>query len=277
MKSKLIALLTDFGNDDPYVGIMKGVISDLAPNTHLIDITHQIPAGDIQRGAFVLWQTAQDFPTGTIFLSVIDPGVGSDRRAIIVEIGDQTFIGPDNGLFSYLLYKSQFAGWELSNPQYQRTTSSATFHGRDIFAPAAAYAAKSISGDQFGPKLESLTTLRKPVLHIYDEFFTGEVLSHDHFGNLFTSLGHFKYQNESLVYHSWIDKTELAIEDMSSIRVKANDQNLPLVKTFASVAPGTCAGLIGSTGLLEIVANQASAKSLLGLEVSTAVTLSWEN
>lgn len=276
MNSNLIALLTDFGIDDPYVGIMKGIISEIAPTTQLIDLTHQIPPGDIQRGAFVLWQAAKDLPEGTVFLCVIDPGVGSERKAIIMETGGQTFIGPDNGLFSYLLYNSQFNCWELSNPQYQRTSSSVTFHGRDIFAPAAAHASKSISGGQFGPPVNSIHNLSVPTLNLIESSITGEILSWDHFGNLFTSIGLFTYQNEVLSYKSWIENSEISIRDISAIRIKVNDQNLPFVKTFASVNKGTSAGLIGSTGLLEIVANQTSAKSLLGLEKGSVVTLSWE-
>jgi len=276
MKPKVIALLTDFGNDDPYVGIMKGVISDLAPGTQTIDITHQVPSGDIQRGAFVLWQTANDFLKDTIFLCVIDPGVGSDRKGLILQKNGKIFIGPDNGLFTYILYNSQFSCWELSNPQYQKEAASATFHGRDVFAPAAAYAARYISGNQFGNKISDLCCLRTPILNFEEKSLNGEILSHDHFGNLFTSIGRLRYQNKSLVIRSWIDAVELVIADISSIRIKVNDQNLPLIKTYSSVEPGMCAGLIGSTGLLEIVANQASAKSLLGLKKGNAVSLLWD-
>lgn len=272
----MIALLTDFGSDDPYVGIMKGVILDLTPGSELIDITHHIPPGDIQRGAFVLWQAAQDFSKGTIFLCVVDPGVGSERKGILLQTGGLTFVGPDNGLFSYVLYKSQFKCWELSNAHFQRDTSSATFHGRDIFAPAAAYAARSVPGKEFGVEISKLVSLSKPNLIFREEALTGEVLSQDHFGNLFTSIGRFKYQKESIIIQSWIDNTERSIADITTIRIKVKDQLLPLVKTFESIAPGKCAGVIGSTGLLEIVANQASAKSLLGLENGCTVSLSWD-
>jgi S-adenosylmethionine hydrolase len=276
MNSKTIALITDFGIDDPYVGIMKGIMSELSPNTPLIDITNTIPPGDIQRGAFVLWQAAQDFPRGTIFLCVVDPGVGTERKPIFLQTGDQIYIGPDNGLFSYLLYKSDFTCWELSNPEYQRKNSSATFHGRDVFAPAAAYAARSISGTQFGPQVTSLNKLPKPTLSNNERSLTGEILSQDHFGNLFTSLGRFEYKNDSLHYRSWIDNVKIQINDHTKIRIRVNDQRLPLVRTFASIGSGICAGLIGSTGLLEIVANQSSAKSLLGIEKGTSMSLVWE-
>jgi len=275
MKSKPIAILTDFGIEDPYVGIMKGIISDISPNASLIDITNQIPPGDIQRGAFILWQASQDFPKGTVFLCVVDPGVGTERKAVFLQTRNQIFIGPDNGLFSYLLYNSKFTCWELSNPDYQRMNSSSTFHGRDIFAPAAAFAAKSISGNQFGSQVRVPNILPKPVLSINESSLAGEILSQDHFGNLFTSIGQFMYQNESLHLVSWIDEGVLTISDISTIRIRVNDQELPLVLTFDSIDPGSCAGLVGSSGLLEIVANQSSAKDLLGLEKGNPVLLSW--
>jgi len=276
MKPTCIALITDFGLQDPYVSIMKGVITSIAPEIPLIDITHQIPPGDIQRGAFVLWHASRDLPKGTIFLGVIDPGVGTERKALFLETGDQIFIGPDNGLFSYLLYNTEFSCWELSNPDYQRTNTSATFHGRDIFAPAAAHAARSVSGDQFGAQLDLLNTLSQPTLTNQKSSITGEILSVDHFGNLFTSLGFFKIQNDSLIYQSWIDGEELKIESTARIRILINEQQLSFVSTFASINPGACAGLIGSTGLLEIAANQSSAEALFGLEIGDSVILSWD-
>jgi len=276
MKSKTIAILTDFGIEDPYVGIMKGIISEISPDAPIIDITNQIPPGDIQRGAFILWQASQDFPKGTVFLCVVDPGVGTERKAVFLQTRDHILIGPDNGLFSYLLYGSSFKCWELSNPNYQRKSSSATFHGRDIFAPAAAFAAKSISGDQFGSRVSSPNRLPEPILTYNESSLTGEILSRDHFGNLFTSLGQFKYQNESLRFVSWIDESELTISDKSKIRIRVNEKELPLVQTFSSIDPGSCAGLVGSSGLIEIVANQTSAKDLLGLEKGNPVILSWK-
>ncbi len=153
MKSRIIALVTDFGIEDPYVGIMKGIISDITPEVLLIDITHQIPPGDIQRAAFVLWQSSRDFPKGTVFLCVVDPGVGTERNAIYLQTRDQIFIGPDNGLFSYLVFQSDYSCWKISNPDFQRKSTSRTFHGRDVFAPAAAHASRLIPGEQFGSRI----------------------------------------------------------------------------------------------------------------------------
>ena len=276
MKPTCIAMITDFGLDDPYVSIMKGIITSITPEIPLIDITHQIPLGDIQRGAFVLWQASRDFPKGTIFLCVVDPGVGTGRKAVYLKSRDQIFIGPDNGLFSYMLYNSDFSCWELSNPDFQSSNSSKTFHGRDIFAPAAAYAAGSVTGDQFGSRLNKLNKLPQPALIINENLLKGEIISRDHFGNLFTSLGAFEYKNNNLQFRSWIDGSEIFINDASQLRIEVNDQQLPFVQTFSSIDPDSCAGLIGSTGLLEIAANQSSAKALLGLEKDDPVILSWD-
>jgi S-adenosyl-L-methionine hydrolase (adenosine-forming) len=276
MKPRTIALLTDFGFEDPYVGIMKGIIADMSPSCPMIDITHKIPPGDIQRGAFVLWQASRDFPGGTVFLSVVDPGVGTERKGIFLQTRDQIFIGPDNGLFSYLLYNSEFSCWELSNPEFQRSNTSSTFHGRDIFAPAAAYAARSISGGEFGSEVKTLNELTKPTQIINEGSLEGEILSLDHFGNLFTSLGEFKRQEDSLHYRSWIDDCEIMINDTSQIHIQVKGRQLPWVKTFGSIDPASCAGLIGSTGLLEIIANQFSANELLGTKIGDPVILSWD-
>jgi S-adenosylmethionine hydrolase len=275
MKSVNIALLSDFGLEDSYVGSMKAVISDLSPGIPLIDITHLIPPGDIQRGAFILWQASQDFPPGTVFLCVVDPGVGTGRKAIYLQIGNRIYIGPDNGLFSYLLYEHDYSCWELSNPDFQKKESSNTFHGRDIFAPAAAHAARGISGDQFGVEVNKLVHLPQPVHKIGNGSLTGEILSRDRFGNLFTSLGIFKYSTTTLHLKSWITNYDLIIQEISQIKIKVGNQLLPLVQTFDSIKPGSCAGLIGSTGLLEIIANQASAEDLLGLTRGDPVFMSW--
>lgn len=276
MESRIIALLTDFGLDDPYVGIMKGIISDLNPGSTLIDLSHQIPAGDIQRGAFVLWQAARDFPKGTIFLAVVDPGVGSKRKGVLLDRGDQIFIGPDNGLFSYLLYNSNFSCWELSNPDYQMNKRSTTFHGRDIFAPAAAFAAKQVPGSRFGSQITDLIEIPRPIQTITESSLTGEILSSDHFGNLFTSLGIFNYADDCLHYRSWTEDIEIRIKNLSQIQIQINGEQLPLVQTFSSTPPRTPAGLIGSTGLLEIIANLSSAESVLGIKNGHPVKLTWD-
>ena len=276
MKPPLITLLTDFGTSDPYVGIMKGILSGISPETRLVDLTHHIPPGDIQRGAFALWQSSLDLPLGTIFLAVVDPGVGTERKAIILDCGGQRLIGPDNGLFSFLLYGKEYHAWELSNPAYQLSTPGTTFHGRDIFAPAAAYAANGISGDKFGNAVKSIQRLPEPRLELKGKSLSGEVLSTDKFGNLFTSLGRFQSADSwDLILESWIDQTKCKIKDRSRVEIFVKEKTMPLEITFAAIPEGTCAGLIGSTGLLEIVCNRGSAENLLDLKRGDAILLRW--
>ena len=276
MRPPLIALLTDFGTSDPYVGIMKGILDGISPESRPIDLTHHIPPGDIQRGAFVLWQSSLDLPLGTIFLAVVDPGVGTERKAICLDCNRQRFIGPDNGLFSYLLYGKEYHVWELSNPAYHLSTPGATFHGRDIFAPAAAYAANGISGDKLGNAAKFIQSLPEPRLELKGKSLSGEVLSTDKFGNLFTSLGRFQSADSwDLILESWIDQTKCKIKDRSRVEIFVKEKTMPLEITFAAIPEGTCAGLIGSTGLLEIVCNRGSAENLLDLKRGDAILLRW--
>ncbi|MCD4803303.1 MAG: SAM-dependent chlorinase/fluorinase [Anaerolineales bacterium] len=276
MKQPLIALLTDFGTSDPYVGIMKGILASISPETRFIDLTNHIPPGDIQRGAFALWQSSLDLPSGTIFLAVVDPGVGTERKAICLDCAGQRFIGPDNGLFSFLLYGKEYHAWELSNPAYQLSTPGSTFHGRDIFAPAAAHAANGIPGEKFGNPVKSIKRLAEPILELEGNSLSGEVLSSDRFGNLSTSLGHFHSKDSwDLILSSWINQTKCKTKDRSCVEILVKDKTLPLVKTFSSIPEGNCAGLIGSTGLLEIVCNLGSAKDILGLKRGDPILLRW--
>jgi S-adenosylmethionine hydrolase len=274
----LIEFITDFGESDPYVGIMKGVISEISPGTELIDITPNIPPGDIQKAAIMLWQSKPYFPTGTIFLSVVDPGVGTSRRGIISYSQDHIFIGPDNGLFTYVMDKSS-QHWELENQEYQLPHPGTTFHGRDIFAPAAAYAARDIKGSDFGPLVSEIFHLPDPQFRLSPHKFQGEILHKDKFGNLLTSLGKF-IQSDQMTFRidPWLGleskmHVELRISKTQASLSLANGRILPWVDTFADLEGDECGILIGSSGLLEIVANQASAADKLNLTAGELVTL----
>ena len=186
----LIALITDFGDSDPFVGIMKGVIHGISPGIEMIDIAHNIPPGDIQRAAVMLWQSKPYFPAGTIFLSVVDPGVGTKRRGLISYSQGQIFIGPDNGIFSFVTNESS-QHWELENQEYQLFQPGTTFHGRDIFAPAAAYKARGVKSSDFGLAVSKIVQLQKPQFRLGQHNFLGEILHWDRFGNMLTTLGKF--------------------------------------------------------------------------------------
>ncbi len=275
MSKNIIALLSDFGIDDPYVGIMKGVITGINANARMIDLSHQIPPGDIQRASFVLWQAAQDFPAGTTFLCVVDPGVGTSRKGIFLQCNGQSFIGPDNGLFSYVTLNKDFSVWELSNPEFQLKNPTSTFHGRDIFGPAAAFVSLGTPGPEFGKIIQNIIQLPLPEISFEKNKLVGEAISFDRFGNTFTTLGQFCFEDRILNCSSWITSLEVRIKDLTSLKIQVNDHRLPFATTFGSIPIGACAGLIGSTGLLEIVANQDSARSLLNLELGTSIIMEW--
>lgn len=266
-----IAILTDFGNHDPYVGIMKGVILKRV-DAPLIDLTHEIPPGDIRRAAFALWQSYRFFPEGTIFLAVVDPGVGSSRLPVLVESEGYRFVAPDNGLLTYILQPESRA-WALANPAFQLHTPSATFHGRDIFAPAAAYAALGVPGRAFGPMVPTLQRIPLPRWEREDEMLHGEVLHTDRFGNLITSLGVFRHDGRHWLLFPWLSaKSEPQYFTPGAVRLP-DGKVLPLVRTFSEVPDGEVAALIGSSGMVEIVANRHSAADILGLKPGTPITL----
>lgn len=189
----VVALLTDFGSGDGDVGVMKGVIAGIAPQAHIIDITHDVAAQNVASAAWILANSYRYFPAGTVFVCVIDPGVGSSRGAIALHAGDWHFVGPDNGLFSYVLNGQEIHGAvELANPAYRLVQVSSTFHGRDIFAPAGAYLAGS-AGEVFrdlGPSLDVSTLITLSTLQAtkHGNTIQGHILHVDNFGNLITSI-----------------------------------------------------------------------------------------
>jgi S-adenosyl-L-methionine hydrolase (adenosine-forming) len=280
-KSPLIILLTDFGSTDPFTGIMKGVIKQIAPAVEIVDLTHEIPPGNVLKGAVTLWQSAEFFPSGSIFLAVVDPGVGTARkpavfRARIKKNGQASlFIGPDNGLFSFLL-KENSEAWEITRPEYMLPNPSRTFHGRDIFAPAAAHLANGLRPEELGPPLNQSTRLPKPRLYsTQDKEIHGEVLFSDRFGNILTSLGRFMREDwDTLRLIPWLpgvpetsfilSRTFLALPDGT---------RLPFRSSYEEIPPGKCAFVVGSSSLLEIAANRKSADGMLSLSPGAPLTV----
>ncbi len=188
----IVTLLTDFGLEDEYVGVMKGVILSIAPQVRLVDLTHSVPPQDVRRAALILMNAAPYFPPDTVHLAVVDPGVGTERRPIAVRTGRGTFVGPDNGLFSFVLAEMEtWTAVELREPAYRLPLVSTTFHGRDIFAPAAAHLASGVPVEALGPVVNNLATLPLPRLEIGESSLEGEILYADRFGNLVTSIGRF--------------------------------------------------------------------------------------
>jgi S-adenosylmethionine hydrolase len=256
----IIALLTDFGLQDSYVGVMKGVIARSAPDTTVIDITHAIRPQDILHGAYTLSISVPYFPRHTIFCCVVDPGVGSNRHPIAVRHGDWLFVAPDNGLLSLLF--QQYPPTEvviLNNPVFHLRSVSSTFHGRDIFARVAAHLAEGKAladmGDSINPS--ALRWLEIPVPRRIDNKVEGHVLHIDHFGNIITS----------------IRRDHLGAGDQWVVFINGQPITQWIYATYTDVAIGDAVAYIGSDGYLEIAIRNGNAAKQYQIEVGMKVRL----
>lgn len=255
----IITLTTDFGTRDWFVGTMKGVILGIAPKTSLVDITHEISPGDIRGGAFALMAAAPYFPKGTIHVVVVDPGVGSERRAIAIQTKDAIFIGPDNGVLVWALRKLKIRSVRaITNETFFQHPVSRTFHGRDIFAPTAAHLAAGAKFSQVGTVLQDWQQLTWPEVKQTDRSITGEIIHLDRFGNAITN-----------VPHDALDEAEWA---NASVAAKGKRLGVPQA-SYASVKPGKALAILSSAGFLEIAVNGGSAAKRLGLQVGDPVTI----
>jgi len=189
---KIITLLTDFGNRDPYAGIMKGVILSIKPDVRIVDITHEIDPQDVREGAFVLEEYYHYFEKGTIHVAVVDPTVGSARKAIVFHQGGYSFVGPDNGLFSLVLDGAHEVN-AIENKRYMQKQPSATFHGRDIFAPAAAFLASGVSPCLFGSPVTDPVRLPGLYPDARDNCLQGEIIRFDRFGNGISNISGMRF------------------------------------------------------------------------------------
>jgi len=280
--SPVITLTTDFGLDDAYVGTMKGVILSIVSDARLVDITHRIASQDVRQTAYVLYTVYRFFPPHTVHLVVVDPGVGSARRAIALRTPRGSFVGPDNGVFSYVMAEQPLtAAVELADPRYRRARVSQTFHGRDIFAPAAAHLAAGVPIDQFGPLVPDPVTLPLPHLQVNPNVISGEVLHVDHFGNVITSIGCLFWEAEELTLRPAFRGTgETGAQEVhfraDEASVTAEGHEIQGVRrTYAEVEPGDALALVGSTGHLEIAVREGSGARELGLQVGDPVELRW--
>lgn len=260
MARPVIALLTDFGTQDHYVGAMKGVVLGLCPDVTLIDITHDISPQNVRAGALELVAAYRYFPAGTIFLAVVDPGVGSDRRAIAAETAGYRFLAPDNGILTEILRESPpDRVVEVTAGRYALSTVSRTFEGRDRFAPAAAWLAKGTDLAELGDEVASWQTLasREPALS--EDQIVGEVVRVDHFGNAVTNV------------HRTVLEGFAAGGDIS---ITAGEHVIgQMVMTYADVAAGVACALFGSADYLEVAVNGGSAARRLGLACGAPVTI----
>ncbi len=250
----IIALLTDFGTKDYFVGAMKGVILSINKKANIVDITHEISPQNIRQAAFTLSACCQEFPEKTIFTTVVDPGVGSNRRAILVETKDYFFIAPDNGLLSFIFNEREtFRVYEITNEKYFRHPVSRTFHGRDIFSPAAAHLSSGIKASEFGAETSDFVSFAesKP-RKISESEIEAEIINVDRFGNLVTNL---KRQ----------DLPEKFAVEINGKRVEK------LQNYFAEGENNEVFMIFGSAGFLEIAAFQNSAADILKTEIGGKV------
>jgi hypothetical protein len=258
MTRPVIALLTDFGLRDHYVGTMKGVILGICREAAIVDIVHDVPPHDVIAGSWELAASYRYFPAGTIFVVVVDPGVGTGRRAVAAEAGPYTFVAPDNGVLSLVLDElTPSVIVEVNNPRYMRPVVSRTFEGRDRFGPAAAWLATGVELSAFGPAVSSITRLDSPTARVTPGGIEGQVIRVDRFGNLVTNI-------DLKTLNGLARSGDLSIV-IGSFRVSR------LVGTYADVAPGELCAVLGSADRLEIAANGASAASMLGVECGVAV------
>lgn len=250
----IISLLTDFGTKDYFVGAMKGVILSINQEAKIIDITHEIEPQNIQSAGFTLAACYQNFPPKTIFVSVVDPGVGSNRRAILVETEKYYFIAPDNGLLSLVLNnESNYRIFEITNPKFFLSNISQTFHGRDVFAPVAAWLSKGISPNDFRNETAELVISKNLVPRIVSaDKIIGNITHIDNFGNLITNL----------------QKSDLPKN--FTLQINENEISRHLI-FYAEAKPNDIFTIWGSAGYLEIIANCNSAKVLLNAEVGNEI------
>lgn len=256
----VITLTTDFGLADHYVGTMKGVLLSGCPDAQIVDISHEIPPFSTYAGAYAISQAAPFFPPATVHVIVVDPGVGTARRALLLQLQKQYFIAPDNGVLSLAMLRHPAKMWEIANRSLWRKPVSDTFHGRDIFAPvAAALANGSAQPQDVGPEIEQITTL--PDLEPSETeagFWRGRILSIDHFGNVITN------------FHIG-DFPEIVRDDFA---LTVGDRHISEFRaTFGEAPNGLCFAYLGSSGYVEVGINQSSAAEYLGIAPGDAVTL----
>lgn len=250
MPRPIVTLITDFGLSDHFVGVMKGVILGIAPNAEIVDVTHQITPYEIPEAGFVLAETYRWFPKKTVHVVVVDPGVGTLRRPVLAEAAGQYFLAPDNGVLSLMYAREKHKVRAVTAEKLFLKPVSDTFHGRDIFAPCAAHLAKGLPPARFGKAVTDYCRLEfyKPV-RTGKRIWSGTILKVDRFGNLITN------------FHI----SEFPVVRTRPFSLAAGQREVTkLAQTFAEETPGEVFAIVGSSGYLEIVANQGSAARMTG-------------
>ena len=279
MSDPPIVLATDFGLADAYVGMMRGVIFSINPHAAVIDLTHGIAPQDVRHGAVALADACPYFPDGSIFVAVVDPGVGTDRPAILLETPHHRFVAPDNGLLTLVCrrYDPDFGdvdatgpavvphgcrAWRLTNPAYWRHPVSATFHGRDVFAPAAAHLSTGVAPDALGEPTNTITALSLPIPRLEGSVVRGEIIFADAFGNLVSDI----------TADVLADMGIIGREADASVNI-AGSEIAGLSRTFHDPPGGGLKALLGSHGRLEVVLVDGNASAALRAGSGTDIVL----
>jgi S-adenosylmethionine hydrolase len=258
MSDPIITLTTDFGEDSPYVAVMKGVILTINPVARIVDLSHQIPPQDLRHAAFFLAESLPYFPAGVIHVVVVDPDVGSERALLYVELQGVRLLVPDNGCWTMLLGKPVRV-IRLTSRQYWRAEISNTFHGRDILAPVAAHLSRGIDPSSLGPVVSEWKILETAEPQRLTGGVAGEVMFVDHFGNLITNIP-----------GEWIRAHPVSIQwGVSRI------EPLEWVRSYSGASPGRLVGLQSSSGYVEIAVVQGSAAKLLNAKAGNSITISF--
>lgn len=258
----IITLLTDFGQKDAYVSSMKGVILGISPEAVVIDISHEVRRHDVRHGAFLLYQAAPYFPDGTIHVVVVDPGVGTARRRVIVEGRRCLFVGPDNGVLSLAVEEEGFFRIvEIKEKEFMLPNPSSTFEGRDVFAPVSAHLALGVEIDEFGPEISSLTSTSFSRPMIGEDSILGEVLHVDRFGNIVTNIRGSQF------------KAFQGVRGLFKVKIGGTAVVLRLSRTYGDVPTGTPIMVIGSSKFLEISVNRGSASELFKANVGSRIEI----
>ncbi|MFQ6103620.1 MAG: S-adenosyl-l-methionine hydroxide adenosyltransferase family protein [Candidatus Glassbacteria bacterium] len=262
MQRAIVTLLTDFGESDFFVGAMKGVILSVNQEARIVDISHDIPPQSVREAAFVLKGAYPHFPPGTIHVAVVDPGVGMSRRPILVNAGAHLFVGPDNGIFTWVYKEWPCRVLELTQPQYFLPEVSDTFHGRDVFAPVAGHLSLGVHKiENFGRIIGDPVSIPFPEPILEHGKITGEVIHVDRFGNLVTNIPRMMIRGRVKPDEASIKVSGKVLEGIS--------------KSYSQKKEAELLAVIGGSGLLEISVNMGSATKALGARVGEKVTISF--
>lgn len=268
MRFPLITLLTDFGLEDEYVGVMKGVLLSIHPRAVVVDLCHQVPPGDVEKAGWLLAWSWKYFPKGTIHVVVVDPGVGSSRKILCLDFEGHLFLAPDNGLLSHVVREEKRPRlYAVTNRRYALKAVSHTFHGRDLFAPAAGYLSRGLSPSRLGPRTDEFKRLPSLEPTPGDgKKIEGRIIALDRFGNAVTNLS-------APLVDRFKKKGRVRI-DVGDARLRGRQGRLRGVqRSYSAVPKGTPLTVIGSHDLLEIAVNRGSAERKLRLKIGDPVVL----